>query len=103
MDRLVAVKAIDASLLRDDEAVSRFQREARLEHLHILPVYDSDGTRPSPNIVMRYLEDGTIRDVLAGGPLTLTEIAFLIQQVGQAGHSLEGDCQVPVGVARSGL
>lgn len=51
---------------------------------------------------MRHLEDGTIRDVLAGGPLSLTEIAFLIKQVGQAGHSLEGDCQIPVELSPAG-
>ena len=39
---------------------------------------------------------GTIRDVLAGGPLPLTEIASLINQVGQAHPSLEGDCQIPI-------
>jgi hypothetical protein len=45
---------------------------------------------------MRYLEDGTIRDVLTGGPLPLTEIAFLIQPAGQAGHSLERVRHIPV-------
>jgi hypothetical protein len=33
---------------------------------------------------------GTIRDVLTGGPLPLTEVACLIQQTGQAGHSRKG-------------
>jgi serine/threonine protein kinase/tetratricopeptide (TPR) repeat protein len=90
MDRYVAVKVIDASHVRDDEAVARFQREARLvarlEHLHILPVYDFDGTHDPPYIVMRYLEGGTVRDVLAQGPLPLDEVAYLIQQVGSALH-----------------
>jgi serine/threonine protein kinase/tetratricopeptide (TPR) repeat protein len=90
MDRYVAVKVIDASHVRDDEAVARFQREARLiarlEHLHILPVYDFDGTHDPPYIVMRYLEGGTVRDVLAQGPLPLDEVAYLIQQIGSALH-----------------
>ncbi len=90
MDRYVAVKAIDASHVRDDEAIARFQREARLiarlEHLHILPVYDFDGTHDPPYIVMRYLEGGTVRDVLAQGPLPLDEVPYLIQQVGSALH-----------------
>jgi hypothetical protein len=55
-----------------------------------------DGDHPIPCIVMRHNEDGTVRDVLTGGPLPLTEIAFLIQPAGQAGHSLERVCQIPV-------
>jgi serine/threonine protein kinase/tetratricopeptide (TPR) repeat protein len=90
MDRYVAVKAIDASHVRDDEAVARFQREARLiarlEHVHILPVHDFDGAHDPPYIVMRYLEGGTVRDVLAQGPLPLDETAYLIQQIGSALH-----------------
>ena len=90
MDRYVAVKAIDASHVRDDEAVARFQREARLiarlEHLHILPVYDFDGAHDPPYIVMRYLEGGTVRDVLARGPLPVGEAAYLTQQIGSALH-----------------
>lgn len=39
---------------------------------------------------------GTIRDALTGRPRPLTEVAFLIQQAGQAGHSLERDCLIPV-------
>ena len=90
MDRYVAVKVIDASLAGNEEAIGRFQREARLiarlEHLHILPVYDFDGAHDPPYIVMRYLEGGTIRDVLAQGPLPLDELAYLIQQIGSALH-----------------
>lgn len=88
MDRYVAVKVIDGSLISDKEAIARFQREARLiahlEHLHILSGHDFDGAHEPPHIVMRYLEGGTIRDVLAHGPLPLGELAYLIQQTGSA-------------------
>jgi serine/threonine-protein kinase len=94
MDRYVAVKVIDASLVSDVEAVARFQREAhliaRLEHLHILPVYDFDGAHEPPYIVIRYVEGGTIRDVLAHGPMPLEEVAYLIQQIGSALHYAHG-------------
>ena len=56
----------------------------------------SDGDHATPCIIMGCLEDGTIRDVLTGGPLPFTEIAFLVHRVGKARHSLEGDCQIPI-------
>jgi serine/threonine protein kinase len=44
MDRYVAFKVISTHLTQDPAFVQRFQQEAkviaRLEHLHILPVYD---------------------------------------------------------------
>jgi DNA-binding SARP family transcriptional activator len=94
MDRYVAVKVINASLVSDVEAVARFQREAhlvaRLEHPHILPVYDFDGAHEPPYIVMRYVEGGTICDLLARGPMPLEEVAYLIQQIGSALHYAHG-------------
>src|SRR5215218_3586514 len=71
VDRDVAIKIILKSIAGDPLAVQRFQREAkliaRLEHPHILPVYDFDGTHEPPYIVMRYLEGGTLRDIIAQG------------------------------------
>ena len=65
MDRNVAVKVLPRQLAESKEFVARFQQEARtiarLEHPHILPVFDygeSDGTT---YFVMRYLEAGTQR------------------------------------------
>jgi serine/threonine-protein kinase len=90
MDRYVAVKVVDGSLLSDEEALARFQREARLvarlEHLHILPVYDFDGAHQPPYIVMRYVEGGTIRDLLDDGPLPPEQVVHLVQQIGSALH-----------------
>ena len=47
IDREVAIKVILKSIVGDERAVQRFQREARLiarlEHPHILPIYDFDG------------------------------------------------------------
>jgi serine/threonine protein kinase len=88
MDRDVAIKVILKSLDRHEEAVQRFQREARLiarlEHPHILPVYDFDGGHDPPYIVMRYLDGGTLKDILRQGLLPLHEVSYLIQQVGTA-------------------
>ncbi|HRQ37620.1 MAG TPA: protein kinase [Chloroflexota bacterium] len=88
VERDVAVKVILRARLDDPEAVQRFQREARLiarlEHPHILPVYDFDGRHDPPYIVMRYLDSGTLRDVMSRGALPLTEVSYLMQQIGSA-------------------
>ena len=95
MDRHVAVKVIHHSLANDAAGRARFQREARLiarlEHPHILPVYDFDGAHTPPYIVMRYLGGGTLKDALhrgrassAGSPLPLNDIAYLLRQIAAA-------------------
>ncbi|MCL4263127.1 MAG: protein kinase [Anaerolineae bacterium] len=88
VERDVAVKVILRARLDDPEAVQRFQREARLiarlEHPHILPVYDFDGRHDPPYIVMRYLDSGTLRDVMGRGALPLAEVSYLMQQIGSA-------------------
>jgi serine/threonine protein kinase/tetratricopeptide (TPR) repeat protein len=88
VDREVAIKVILKSIALDDHTVQRFQREARLiarlEHPHILPIYDFDGGHEPPYIVMRFLDGGTLKEVMRQGHLPLDEIAYLIRQVGTA-------------------
>lgn len=85
VDRDVAIKVILKGIAGDPAAVQRFQREAkliaRLEHPHIVPVYDFDGTHEPPYIVMRYLDNGTLKDVMARELLPHNEIVHLIQQI----------------------
>ena len=88
MDREVALKVIHLARADDEVMRARFRREAlliaRLEHPNILPVYDFDGGHHPPYIVMRYLDRGTLRELLAARPLTLTQVATLIVQVAAA-------------------
>jgi class 3 adenylate cyclase/tRNA A-37 threonylcarbamoyl transferase component Bud32 len=88
IDRDVAIKVIHPGVLHDAGAIDRFRREARLiarlEHPHILPVYDFDGLHSPPYIVMRYLDSGTLRDLLAQQRLPLTAINDLITQIAEA-------------------
>lgn len=88
MDRFVAVKVILDTWKFNDELVARFQREARLiarlEHPYILPVYDFDGTHDPPYIVMRYIDGGTLKDVIHKTILPLEETVYLFQQIGNA-------------------
>ncbi|GAB4580821.1 MAG: hypothetical protein Fur0022_35630 [Anaerolineales bacterium] len=86
--RHVAIKVLRGSFDENPDAVARFQREARmvarLEHIHILPVYDFDGKHDPPYIVMRLLEGGTLKERLNDDPPTYGEIIKLIRQISSA-------------------
>ena len=72
MDRYVALKVLSTHLTQDATFVKRFQQEAkviaRLEHLHILPVYDHGEEDGYLYLVMRFIEAGTLKDRLEKGP-----------------------------------
>jgi serine/threonine protein kinase/predicted ATPase len=88
MERQVAIKVIHKAIANDALSLERFRREARLiarlEHAHILPVYDFDGSHDPPYIVMRYLESGTLKEVLNHGQLSLTEVGYILNQIAGA-------------------
>lgn len=86
--RNVALKTLQKSISGDEQAVLRFQREARLvarlEHPHILPVYDFDGACDPPYIVMRFLNSGTLKEVLARQAIPVAEAMHLLRQIAAA-------------------
>jgi len=88
MDRHVAIKVIRSSILHDPALRERFQREARLiarlEHPHLLPVYDFDGEHDPPYIVMRYLEGGTLKQVQQKGRIPRDELLYILRQLAGA-------------------
>jgi serine/threonine protein kinase/tetratricopeptide (TPR) repeat protein len=88
MDRHVAIKVIRSSILHDRALRERFQREARLiarlEHPHLLPVYDFDGEHDPPYIVMRYLEGGTLKQVQQQGSVPRDEFLYIFRQLAGA-------------------
>lgn len=69
MDRVVAIKMLQAHHLNDSMSVKRFQQESkatcRLNHPHIITVYDF-GISPTgqPYIVMDYLEGKPLSDII---------------------------------------
>ena len=87
-DRLVAIKVLQHGFAGDPEVMARFQREARLvarlEHPHLLPVYDFDGEHEPPYIVMRYVRTGTLKQLLSRGRLPPQGAAQVIAQVASA-------------------
>jgi serine/threonine protein kinase len=89
MDRNVAVKVLPGQLAQSPEFTQRFQQEARiiarLEHAHILPVFDYGESEGIAYFVMRYLEAGTLKDKMeTGRPLPLREIDRLFTQLADA-------------------
>jgi len=88
MDRNVAIKVLPGQLAESQEFTTRFQQEARiiarLEHPHILPVFDYGETDGISYFVMRYLEAGTLKDKMQAGPLSLNEIDHLFTQLADA-------------------
>lgn len=83
-DRPVALKVLAAHLAGDPEFRQRFLREARiasrLEHPHLVRVYDIDEVDGLPAIVMELVPRGT----LAGGRLTLTQAAQIAETLAYA-------------------
>ena len=85
MNRQVAIKVLPPEFLHDPQFYQRFEREvdtiARLEHPHILPVYDFGEDGGVPYIVMRYLAGGSLRVLLeqrAGETMPSTLRRFVI-------------------------
>ena len=89
MDRHVAIKVLPSRLAESKEFVKRFQQEARiiarLEHPHILPVFDYGESDGVAYFVMRYLEAGTLKDrMVAHRPLPVDEIDRIFTQLTDA-------------------
>jgi DNA-binding SARP family transcriptional activator/ABC-type glycerol-3-phosphate transport system substrate-binding protein len=83
--RDVAVKIIHAALANQPDFVRRFEREAqmvaRLEHPHVVPLYDYWREPDGAYLVMRYLRGGTLEDALADGGLDVDRVAAILDQV----------------------
>src|SRR5689334_19003010 len=89
VDRYVAIKVLPSQLAESQEFATRFQQEARiiakLEHPHILPVFDYGESDGVAYFVMRYLDAGTLRDKMeAGRPLPLNDIDRIFTQLADA-------------------
>src|ERR687897_2660482 len=73
--REVAVKVVRPQLANDPDFIRRFEVEAqlvaRLEHPHIVPLYDYWREPGGAVLVMRLLRGGSLMDALRDGPLSL--------------------------------
>src|SRR5918993_2114860 len=94
-DRYVALKLIAPQLMRNEEFVERFKREARaagrLRHPNVVDVTDFGfgevSNEPVAYLVMEYLDGCTLGDVLAEEErLPLEWVVDILEQVSSAVH-----------------
>ncbi|MFP4321736.1 MAG: protein kinase domain-containing protein [Anaerolineales bacterium] len=88
LDRYVAIKVLHQSFKDDDSFYMRFQREAqivaKLEHPHIVPVYDFALEEGEPYIVMKFVQGRTLKQRLQENPLTLEETLVMLPAIAGA-------------------
>ncbi|MBN1203290.1 MAG: serine/threonine protein kinase [Anaerolineae bacterium] len=88
MDRDVAIKVLPPQFLRQPTSLERFKQEAsivaRLEHRAIVPVHDYGEHEGIPYIVMRYMDAGSVDELLAGGPIPPERTLAILGQIAPA-------------------
>jgi serine/threonine protein kinase len=88
LDRVVAIKVLPEFLLNQAGFLERFKIEAqaiaKLDHPHILPVYDYGEAERTPYLVMKYVPGGTLKDLMAHGPIDPRQAALLLRQMAEA-------------------
>jgi WD40 repeat protein/serine/threonine protein kinase len=87
--REVAVKIILPEFANQPDFIRRFEAEAqlvaRLEHLHIVPLYDYWREPDSAYLVMRWLRGSSLQEsIKRGGPWALEDTARLLEQISAA-------------------
>jgi serine/threonine-protein kinase len=88
--RLVALKVVLHGALAAPEDLARFRAEAehvaRLDHPHVVPVYEVGQVDGQPYFTMKHLEGTTLARRLADGPLPPRQAAALLLPVARAIH-----------------
>jgi DNA-binding SARP family transcriptional activator/ABC-type glycerol-3-phosphate transport system substrate-binding protein len=86
--REVAIKAVHPELANHPDFVRRFEHEAqivaRLEHPHVVPLYDYWREPDAAYLVMRFLRGGSVEGLLAAGPLEPSRAVSIVDQIASA-------------------
>jgi len=89
INRHVAIKILPAQFAQDPNFVKRFTQEAKaiaaLEHPHILPVYDFGTDEGLTYMVMRYVEGGTLGNMMG----KLPSYRRIVEVVGNVARALD--------------
>ena len=88
IEREVALKWLPAYFSQDEHFTERFKREARvvarLEHPHIVPIYDVGENEGRPFIIMRLLKGGTLREQIGKQGFNLAALVKGLEEIGDA-------------------
>jgi serine/threonine protein kinase/tetratricopeptide (TPR) repeat protein len=88
LDRYVAIKVMHPAFTEDPNFLARFQREARivakLDHPHIVPIYDFAEHKDHPYLVMRFIEGETLKARLRRETLDTEQVLRIVRAVGKA-------------------
>jgi WD40 repeat protein/serine/threonine protein kinase len=88
IEREVAIKVILPLYANEPSFIRNFEAEAqlvaRLEHPHIVPLYDYWRDPDGAYLVMRWLRGGSLRDFITEHPMTLKEASRLLDQIAGA-------------------
>jgi WD40 repeat protein/serine/threonine protein kinase/DNA-binding XRE family transcriptional regulator len=91
VEREVAVKIILPAYANHPDFIRRFETEAqlvaRLEHPHIVPLYDYWREPGVAYLVMRLLRGGNVQALMQNGPLPLETAYHLLEQICPALHA----------------
>ena len=85
LGREVALKIILPGFANRPEFIRRFQLEAqliaRLEHLHIVPLYDFWRDPNGAYLAMRWIKGGNLKEALEAGSFDLHTAALFLDQI----------------------
>jgi serine/threonine protein kinase len=88
LNRLVALKMVRAGAGAGPEDLARFRKEAeavaRLEHPHIVHVYDYGDQDGQPWFSMEFVDGGTLAGKVSDGPQPFRESAQLVETLARA-------------------
>jgi Tol biopolymer transport system component len=87
LKRDIAIKVLPAELAFDADRRARFEREARaasgLSHPNILTIYDIGSADSTVYIAAELVEGGTLKDLVASGPLPTKKMLELATQIAE--------------------
>jgi WD40 repeat protein/serine/threonine protein kinase len=88
IDREVAVKVIRDKYANQPQFIRRFETEARiiarLEHPHIVPLYDYWRDPDGAYLIMRWLPGGSLRDRMKAKRFTPVDVVKVLNQIASA-------------------